>query len=167
MIEPLSNCIETFLSVYLNIFTFNTFPQGIASFLQAASRLNICVAVSEKILRNSKEEDFERIIKSLYSKKRARAVVMFVDEDNVRKLLRASIRLNKTQHFFWIASDSWGAKSYPVRDQEFAAVNAITILPHRVSLTGKKRAFNFMCLTSYNVYLLLSMYHLIPISVGE
>lgn len=95
------------------------------------------MAVSEKILRNAKEEDFDRIIKNLYSKKRARAVVMFVDEDNVRKLLRASIRLNKTQHFYWIASDSWGAKSYPVRDQEFAAVNAITILPHRVSQTGE------------------------------
>lgn len=105
--------------------------------MQAASRLNICVAVSEKILRNAKEEDFDRIIKNLYSKKRARAVVIFVDEDNVRKLLRASIRLNKTQHFYWIGSDSWGAKSYPIRDQEFAAVNAITILPHKLSLTGK------------------------------
>ena len=109
--------------------------KGIASFLQAASRLNICVAVSEKILRNAKEEDFDHIIESLYKKKQARAVVMFVDEDNVRRLLRASIRLNTTSHFYWIASDSWGAKAYPVKQQEFAAVNSITILPHRVSLT--------------------------------
>lgn len=149
---------RTVIKLYWNIyfkclfeyFSIHIFPQGIASFLQAASRLNICVAVSEKILRNSKEEDFERIIKRLYSKNRARAVVMFVDEDNVRKLLSASIRLNKTQHFLWIGSDSWGAKSYPVRDQEFAAVNAITILPHRVSLTGKRKStFNFIVLTSY------------------
>lgn len=93
------------------------------------------MAVSEKILRNSKEEDFDRIIERLYSKKQARAVVMFVDEDNVRRLLRASIKAKRTGHFYWIASDSWGAKVYPVRDQEIAAVNSITILPHRVSLT--------------------------------
>ena len=111
--------------------------KGIASFLKAASELNICVAVNEKILRNSKEEDFDRIIERLYSKKQARAVVMFVDEDNVKKLLRASIRANKTGHFYWIASDSWGAKSYPVRDQEFAAVNTITVLPHRKESAGK------------------------------
>jgi ABC-type branched-subunit amino acid transport system substrate-binding protein len=111
--------------------------KGIASFLKAASEKQICVAVNEKILRNSKEEDFDRIIERLYSKKQARAVVMFVDEDNVKKLLRASIRANKTGHFYWIASDSWGAKSYPVRDQEFAAVNSITVLPHRKESAGK------------------------------
>jgi len=111
--------------------------KGIASFLKAASELDICVAVSEKILRNSKEEDFDRIIERLSSKKNARAVVMFVDEDNVRKLLKASIRANKTGYFYWIASDSWGAKSYPVREQEFAAVNSITVLPHRKESVGK------------------------------
>lgn len=111
--------------------------KGIASFLRAAAELDICVAVNEKITRNSKDEDFDRIIERLYSKKQARAVVMFVDEDNVKKLLRASIRANKTGHFIWIASDSWGAKSYPVRDQEWAAVNSITVLPHRKESAGK------------------------------
>lgn len=75
--------------------------KGIASFLKAATELDICVAINEKILRNSKEEDFDRIIDRLFSKKQARAVVMFVDEDNVRRLLRASIRANKTGHFYW------------------------------------------------------------------
>jgi len=117
--------------------------KGIASFLKAASELDICVAINEKILRNSKEEDFDRIIERLYSKKQARAVVMFVDEDNVKRLLRASIRANKTGHFYWIASDSWGAKSYPVRDQEYAAINAITVLPHRVESEGEMRIWVF------------------------
>lgn len=54
-----------------------------------------------------------------------------------RKLLQASIRANKTGHFVWVASDSWGAKSHPVRDQEFAAVNSITVLPQRTNLDGK------------------------------
>jgi ABC-type branched-subunit amino acid transport system substrate-binding protein len=77
--------------------------KGIASFLKAASQCNICVAVSEKIQRNAKEEDFDNILEKLYSKKQARAVVMFVDEDNVRRLLQASIRFNRTGHFLWIA----------------------------------------------------------------
>lgn len=52
------------------------------------------------------------------------------------KLLQASIRANKTGHFIWLGSDSWGAKSHPVRDQEYAAVNAITVLPQRTNLEG-------------------------------
>lgn len=111
--------------------------KGIASFIQAARKRGICIAIEQKILRNAKENDFDKIIESLYSKKQARAVVMFVDEDNVKRLLAASIRANKTDHFIWIASDSWGAKSYPVRGQERAAVNAITVLPHRVESHGE------------------------------
>lgn len=58
--------------------------QGIASFIALAAIYNICVAVSEKILRNAKTEDFERIVDRLSSKPNARAVVLFVDEDNIR-----------------------------------------------------------------------------------
>jgi len=52
-------------------------------------------------------------------------------------MLAATMRLNRTGHFFWVGSDSWGAKLHPVRDQEFAAEGAITILPKRSSLEGK------------------------------
>lgn len=55
-----------------------------------------------------------------------------------RKVLHATIRANKTEHFLWIGSDSWGAKVHPVRDQEWAAVGAITILPHRNAIKGIK-----------------------------
>ena len=54
-----------------------------------------------------------------------------------RRMLAATMRLNKTGHFFWVGSDSWGAKLHPVRDQEFAAEGAITILPKRSSLAGE------------------------------
>lgn len=61
-----------------------------------------------------------------------------------RKLLQASIRANKTGHFIWVGSDSWGAKSHPVRDQEFAAVNTITVLPQRTNLEGKFSTFTLL-----------------------
>lgn len=57
-------------------------------------------------------------------------------------MLQASIRANKTSHFIWIGSDSWGAKSHPVRDQEFAAVNALTVLPQRTNLDGTRKDIN-------------------------
>ncbi|XP_068983173.1 metabotropic glutamate receptor 2-like isoform X3 [Bombus flavifrons] len=108
--------------------------KGIASFTSLSTEYSICVAVSEKILRNAKAEDFDKIVERLGSKHNARGVVLFVDEDNIRKLLQATVRANRTGHFMWIGSDSWGAKVYPVRDQEFAAEGAITILPYRTSL---------------------------------
>ncbi|GLV42938.1 metabotropic Glutamate Receptor [Carabus blaptoides fortunei] len=115
--------------------------KGIASFISIAAEAGICIGVSEKILRNSRTEDFDRIIERLLQKSQARAVIMFVDEDNTRKLLQASIRANKTGHFLWIGSDSWGAKMYPVRDQEWAAEGAITILPHRTAIEGFDRYY--------------------------
>lgn len=53
-----------------------------------------------------------------------------------RRILAATMRLNRTGRFLWVGSDSWGAKSHPVRDQEFAAEGAITILPKRSSMLG-------------------------------
>lgn len=51
--------------------------------MKIAGKLGICIAISEKVSRNSKIDDFDRIIDNL-SKANARAIVMFVDEDNVR-----------------------------------------------------------------------------------
>lgn len=55
-----------------------------------------------------------------------------------RKLLQATIRANKTGYFLWIGSDSWGAKVHPVKEQEFAAEGAITILPTKNAIQGNK-----------------------------
>ncbi|KAJ8682407.1 hypothetical protein QAD02_018199 [Eretmocerus hayati] len=71
---------------------------------------------------------------------------MFV---NTRKLLQATIKANKTGHFMWIGSDSWGAKVHPVRDQEYAAEGAITILPFRNSLEGEVGHNSIRCLPLY------------------
>ena len=61
-----------------------------------------------------------------------------------RRILTATVRLNKTDQFLWVGSDSWGAKLHPVRDQEFAAQGAITILPKRSSLIGILTLFIFI-----------------------
>ncbi|XP_047741499.1 metabotropic glutamate receptor 8, partial [Hyalella azteca] len=111
--------------------------KGIASFISLAEKAGICVAVSETILRTmSRPEEFDALIQRLLMKPEARAVVMFVDEDNIRKVIAAVTKAGKIGHFLWIGSDSWGAKSYPVKEQEVAAEGAITILPKRTALKG-------------------------------
>ncbi|XP_022243239.1 metabotropic glutamate receptor 8-like isoform X2 [Limulus polyphemus] len=115
--------------------------KGIEYFKMLAQKAGICIAVSEKISRNSKSEDFSRIVENLSTKPRARGVVLFVDEDNCRKLLAATIDAGKIGHFQWIGSDSWGAKAHPVRYQEMAAEGAITILPKRNEIKDFNRYF--------------------------
>ncbi|XP_065350296.1 metabotropic glutamate receptor 3-like isoform X1 [Cloeon dipterum] len=110
--------------------------KGIQSFIEIAASSGICIAVSEKILRNAKTEDFDKIVERLVQKANARGVIMFVDEDNTRKLLSATVRANKTGHFTWFGSDSWGAKVHPVKEQEWAAESAITVLPRRTAIEG-------------------------------
>lgn len=85
------NCYSTFnvklFPSRLYFYSTNFFTikfQGIASFISIAHDLGICVAVSEKVSRHSKPNDFDRIIERLSQKPQARAVVMFVDEDNTR-----------------------------------------------------------------------------------
>jgi ABC-type branched-subunit amino acid transport system substrate-binding protein len=110
--------------------------KGIEHFKILAGREGICIAESAKISRNAKSTDFSRIIDQLSNKPNARVVVMFVDEDNSRRLLAASKSKGKEGHFLWLASDSWGKKIHPVREQEETAGGAITILPKRKPLKG-------------------------------
>lgn len=110
--------------------------KGIAKFVELAEKEGICIAVSEKILRKAQDDDYDKIIQKLSQKSNARGVIMFADEDETRRILAATMRLNRTGRFLWVGSDSWGAKSHPVRDQEFAAEGAITILPKRSSMLG-------------------------------
>ena len=58
--------------------------KGIASFKELARREGICVAVSTKIARNAEREDFDEVVAKLMSRPKARAVVLFVDEDRTR-----------------------------------------------------------------------------------
>lgn len=54
-----------------------------------------------------------------------------------RKVLEAAKRANLTGHFKFVGSDSWGAKSAPILDNEEVAEGAVTILPKRASVEGK------------------------------
>ena len=96
----------------------------------------ICIAKSLKISRLATDEEFDEIIRQLLDGHKARAVVMFVNEDNCRKLLKTLKRSNSSTELTFLASDSWGAKIHPVYGQELVAEGAVTLLPKRRVIKG-------------------------------
>lgn len=58
------------------------------------------------------------------------------DLSSCRRVLQAAKKANLTGHFLFVGSDSWGAKSSPIQDQEDVAEGAVTILPKRASIDG-------------------------------
>ncbi|XP_052781155.1 metabotropic glutamate receptor 8-like isoform X3 [Mya arenaria] len=105
--------------------------KGVSAFEEIAKKFGICVAQSLKISRMATDEEFDKIVDDLISIHKAKAVVMFVNEDNCRKLLLTLRRRNRTMELTFLASDSWGAKIHPVYGQEIFAEGTLSLLPKR------------------------------------
>ncbi|XP_025922723.1 metabotropic glutamate receptor 8-like [Apteryx rowi] len=101
----------------------------------------VCIAQSLKIPREPRPGEFDKIIKRLLETPNARAVIMFANEDDIRRILEAAKKANQSGHFLWIGSDSWGSKISPVQQQEEIAEGAVTILPKRASIDAFDRYF--------------------------
>jgi len=105
----------------------------------------ICIDKSVKIPRQKNADTFDKVLADLSkseddresgSNVKAKVVVLFVNEDNCRQLINATIVNHMTDVFYWLASDSWGAKRVPVDKQEWAAEGTVTILPQRQVVRG-------------------------------
>ncbi|XP_064431672.1 metabotropic glutamate receptor 8 isoform X2 [Mirounga angustirostris] len=113
---------------------------GVEAFTQISREIGgVCIAQSQKIPREPRPGEFEKIIRRLLETPNARAVIMFANEDDIRRILEAAKKLNQSGHFLWIGSDSWGSKIAPVYQQEEIAEGAVTILPKRASIDGLER----------------------------
>uniref|UniRef100_A0A6I8RMH8 Glutamate receptor, metabotropic 6 n=1 Tax=Xenopus tropicalis TaxID=8364 RepID=A0A6I8RMH8_XENTR len=115
---------------------------GVEAFTQLSREIGgVCIAQSLKIPREPKVGEFDKIIRRLLETPNARAIIIFANEDDIRRILEAAKRNNQTGHFLWIGSDSWGSKIAPVYQQEEIAEGAVTILPKRASIDGFDRYF--------------------------
>ncbi|KAJ1139132.1 hypothetical protein NDU88_005509 [Pleurodeles waltl] len=115
---------------------------GVEAFIQKSREDGgVCVAQSVKIPREPKPGEYDKIIERLLETSNARAVIIFANEDDIRKVLVAAKKANQTGHFVWVGSDSWGSKISPVLHQEDVAEGSVTILPKRVSVIGFDRYF--------------------------
>ncbi|CAB1345751.1 unnamed protein product, partial [Coregonus sp. 'balchen'] len=108
----------------------------------------VCIAQSLKIPREPKPGEFDKIIMRLLETSNARAVIMFANEDDIRRILDAAKHNNQTGHFLWVGSDSWGSKISPVIGQELVAEGAVTILPKRASVDAFDRYFRSRSLSN-------------------
>ncbi|XP_035282275.1 metabotropic glutamate receptor 8 isoform X1 [Anguilla anguilla] len=122
---------------------------GVEAFVQISREIGgVCIAQSLKIPREPKPGEFDKIILRLLETSSARAVIMFANEDDIRRILDAAKRNNQTGHFLWVASDSWGSKISPVIQQERVAEGAVTILPKRASVDAFDRYFRSRSLSN-------------------
>ncbi|XP_051950337.1 glutamate receptor, metabotropic 6a [Xyrauchen texanus] len=115
---------------------------GVDAFVQISREAGgLCIAQSLKIPREPKPGEFDKIIKRLMETPNARGVIIFAHEDDIKQVLEAARISNLTGHFKFVGSDSWGAKSSPILDQEDVAEGAVTILPKRASIEGFDQYF--------------------------
>ncbi|KAK3558400.1 hypothetical protein QTP86_018004 [Hemibagrus guttatus] len=115
---------------------------------KCGSGSGVCIAQSLKIPREPRPGEFDKIISRLLETPNARAIIMFANEDDIRRVLDAAKRNNQTNHFLWVGSDSWGSKISPVYQQEKVAEGAITILPKRASVEAFDRYFRSRSLSN-------------------
>ena len=128
-------CIEEHVTPLRNCSLHISYVSTILNMMLCFS--GICIARSLQIPREIKPETFENIFKELIKLEKAKVVVLFVNEDNCKRLINASRAMGQHDSFYFLASDSWGAKVVPVQGQEWAADGTVTILPQRKRLIGK------------------------------
>uniref|UniRef100_A0A8C4E315 Glutamate receptor, metabotropic 4 n=1 Tax=Dicentrarchus labrax TaxID=13489 RepID=A0A8C4E315_DICLA len=113
---------------------------GVDAFIQKSREDGgVCISQSVKIPREPKQGEFDKVIRRLRENPNARVVILFANEDDIRRLLHAAKKANQTGHFIWVGSDSWGSKISPVVHQEEMAEGAVTILPKRQSIKDQER----------------------------
>ncbi|KAK6749508.1 hypothetical protein RB195_001862 [Necator americanus] len=111
--------------------------RGMDSFRAAATELGICIDGDiHKISRRWTDKNFRDLLIRMHRTRKARGVVMFVDEDNLKRLLHTLDKLIKEghkeldRHFWFVASDSWGIKQSVVLRLEHLLAGSITIAPY-------------------------------------
>ncbi|XP_003461681.2 metabotropic glutamate receptor 6 [Cavia porcellus] len=115
---------------------------GVEAFVQISREAGgVCIAQSIKIPREPRPGEFNKVIKRLMETPNARGIIIFANEDDIRRVLEATRQANLTGHFLWVGSDSWGSKISPILSLEDVAVGAITILPKRASIDGFDQYF--------------------------
>ncbi|KAI6175835.1 7 transmembrane receptor [Aphelenchoides bicaudatus] len=118
--------------------------RGMDSFRAAATERGICIdGEINKISRRWTDEQFEDLLIRMRHSNKARGVVTFVDEDNLKRLLANLKRMidsglhPEMKNYFWfVASDSWGKKEAVIKGFEDIVKGAITVAPQMRSVEG-------------------------------
>lgn len=100
---------------------------GTDFFKREARSRNICIAADIKIVITATNATYDQVIVDLQEKPEAPVVIVFVRIEDATGLLNAATRKNLTGKFVWVASDAWGNRPTPVKNNPLAAQGAITL----------------------------------------
>ncbi|XP_053202702.1 metabotropic glutamate receptor 6-like [Panonychus citri] len=92
----------------------------------------ICIAVREKLPKDSgvaQEKVYDSILHKLLAKPRARGVVVFGSDQEVKDLMQSVKRNNVTGRFQWIGSDGWSARALVYDGNEHEVEGTLSIQP--------------------------------------
>lgn len=88
---------------------------GIRKLKEFATEFNICIDVDWSLNRFPTDEEYKNLINSLIESSletNMSAVVLFVTQNDARKILEAAKLNDKEHRFTWIGSDGWGNVDY-------------------------------------------------------
>lgn len=86
----------------IGIFLENYGQSGIQAFRELAEDTDVCIAQEDSVLSNAADEVFDKVVLNLKQEMNAVVVVCFCEGLTIRGLLKATKRLNMTNHFLFI-----------------------------------------------------------------
>ncbi|XP_076306569.1 metabotropic glutamate receptor 2-like [Tachypleus tridentatus] len=137
MVEIVKILNWTYVSILYEESTY-----GIKAFNVLEERLaqnNICIAVKEKLTKDSgvaSERVYDKIVRKLLSKQRARGVIIFGSDQEVAGVMRAVKRNNVTGYFSWIGSDGWSARALVFDGNEPQVEGTLSVQPRAHVVEG-------------------------------
>ncbi|RVE46274.1 hypothetical protein evm_009098 [Chilo suppressalis] len=108
------------------------------------ARNNICIAVKERLVKDSGEADeeaYNAIVARLLSRPRARGVIVFGSDQEVAGVMSAVGRLGVTESFGWVGSDGWSARALVSDGNEPAVEGTISVQPQANPVRGFREYF--------------------------
>ncbi|ODN00905.1 Metabotropic glutamate receptor 8 [Orchesella cincta] len=98
----------------------------------------ICIAAKEKLVKDSGvagEDSYERIVDKLVAGK-AKGVIIYGSDQEVKELMRAVRKRNETGSFAWIGSDGWSARTLVSDGNEKEVEGTLSVQPKANAVKG-------------------------------
>ncbi|XP_076365408.1 metabotropic glutamate receptor 2-like [Tachypleus tridentatus] len=137
MVEIIKILNWTYVSILYEESTY-----GIKAFNVLEEQLahhNICIAIKEKLTKDSgvaSEGVYDKIVRKLLSRQRARGVIIFGSDQEVAEVMRAVKRNNVTGYFSWIGSDGWSARALVFDGNEPQVEGTLSVQPRAHPVKG-------------------------------
>ena len=98
---------------------------------QSSGSLGICIGEMVRVSPSDNEQMFDAAVQTLNLSK-ARVVVLFADQEELKYLFRAVQRAKLLNRFVWIGSDGVAVNIDDLQDFSDVALGALTVSPHTV-----------------------------------